>query len=384
MAVIRPARVADYPVLLERLFASFADGWPGHPFFDEIYPDAIVPTAECMAQFLVAEEAGEIVAGLQVVPRPMQVAGCVRLNVGGLGQVFCRPPCRKHGHMSALLRACISRMDADGRALSLLGGDRLRYGRYGWETAGAQRLLHLSARNLDAAAPTQSAAEFWQPRRWRPGDPDTARMAAAYRALPYHGERTDAEFAQVLQRPGTVTWVAAAADGLAYACLQGNRLVEYAGALTVFRRLLGFLVPRMALQAPVPPTDGESELEQLLVRAAGYYGIEVLGMVRVNSLRAVLAAYAPLLARRLAGWRGSCALRVTDGAEERVTLSGEGRGVPTLGDGPAAVELALPRTDWARLLFGPFAPAGLGALEDHELLRRAFPLPLFWHPLSHV
>jgi hypothetical protein len=214
-------------------------------------------------------------------------------------------------------------------------------------------------------------------------------MAAAYGALPYHGERSAAEFARVLQRPGTVTWVADGAEatdrgGLAYACLQGNRLVEYAGGEAAFARLLAFLVPRLNLQAPLPPADGESALEKRLVRAAGCYGIEALGMIRVNSLRGTLAAYAPLLARRLAGWRGAFALAVA-GDGERVTLTGSGEGAPALGaDAVAATELTLPRTDLARLLFGPFPPADLGSLADHELLRRAFPLPLYWHPLSHV
>jgi hypothetical protein len=52
------------------------------------------------------------------------------------------------------------------------------------------------------------------------------------------------------------------------------------------------------------------------------------------------------------------------------------------GDDPADVCLDLP--EMARFLFGPFPPDLPSPLRHQPVLRRAFPLPVHWHPLAHV
>lgn len=379
---VRPAVVADFPQLMDRLHASFADGWPGHARFEDIYPDIIAPTAACMNEFVVVEHGGEIAAGLQVVPRPLVVAGEVCLNTGGLGQVFCYPSFRKHGYMSALLTACIARMNADRCVLSMLGGDRQRYSRYGWECAGAERVLQLSSRLLPPLPAGQDAGRA--PRHWR-GDPgDTARMAAAYRRLPYRCERPDdAMFAKVLARPGSVIWLEDTGDALAYAVLRGNHIAEYAGDPACFLRLLHYLLTRMQLQVTVPPPDAAGELDRLLVRTAGHWAVDGSYMIRINSLLGTLQAYLPVLQRRLRGWQGEFSFEITDGGEAATLCGGSAGASVREGRGGATV-VPLSRCEIAQLLFASFPPASLGTLADHEVVRRLCPLPFYWHALGHV
>jgi len=105
MAKIRTAEVSDYAAVMERCAASFSEDNPTHLRFQDLYPDSIQPTAESMGQWLIAEEAGEIAAGLQVVPRPMVYAEIGEIPAAGLGNVFCYPPFRGKGLMSTLLRS---------------------------------------------------------------------------------------------------------------------------------------------------------------------------------------------------------------------------------------------------------------------------------------
>jgi len=380
---IRPACVADFPVLMERILASFSDGSPTHPPFDIIYPDVIRRDAACMPEWLLVESDGEIAAGLQLVPRPLVIAGEIELKAAGLGQVFCYPPFRRRGYMSELLVAVNEKMAADGIAAGFLGGDRLRYGRYGWETAGNAREVGISGRLVPGL---DSNGKWWQPRRWDGNVEDVPRMAAAYARLPYRAVRSAAEFARVMQRPGQAIWFADTDGEFAYVSLTGNSIAEYAGDAAALDRIIRYLAPRMGLHAYLPPDAAESALEQLLVRYAGRVSVTSADMVRVVSVARVLNSYQPMLERRLAGWSGAFSLAIADSAEA-VALRGDGRRVRVelvTADAGRPAELTLDRRDLARLLFGPCFPPLPPGLAEHEVVRRVFPLPLYWPPLSRV
>ncbi len=391
---IRAGTTADYEGILKRVLAAFADSSPAHAPFDLLYPDCIRPDAACMQDWVLAEAAsGEIVAGVQIVPRPMRLAGGIRVRAAGIGQVFCLPAHRKGGLMTALLEAAVAKMDRDGYDVSLLGGDRRRYRRQGWEVAGSMVAARLGSRSIRAVEPPPAGQELPPPRRWHGEAEDFPKLYAAWQALPTRGERSPDMHAAVLRRFNVWTWIQECPAGFAYVVLRGDQVAEYAGDRPALQALLGHLVQRTSLRVRLPPAPVWGELEPMILDFAGWYAVEPAGMARIFSVRRVLTAWEPLLRRRLAGWSGRLRLRVTETGEQTI-LAGTDAGPVVLdtpardaasGPGRDGVEIALSLPEMAALLFGPVPPPALPeTVRECEAVRRAFPLPLGWPALDEV
>ena len=380
MCIIRKGTLADYAVVLDRIRTSFCQRTPNHLAFDFIYPDSVNHSEACMSQWLLAEIDGEIAAGMQIVPRPMVVAN-INLPAAGLGNVFCYPPFRGQGLMTSLLQAAIAEMEKAGQTICILGGDRMRYGRLGWEHAGTTRRLGLSA-NMTRHLQEEkvSVMDF---RCWQGDASDTKSMFEAYNALPYRTRRTEKEFELVFKRPGQVVWLSDTPEcGFAYASLRGGAIVEYAGATEALERLLKFLLQASALDISIPPPLAETKREEMFLSHAQSFSVIPSGMIRLISLEKTLHCFQKILVQRLDGWRGSFALEVKE-TGERVTFKGGENGLEFIG-APSVTPILLGLQDMVRLLFGPFAPALPETVSDNEFLRRAFPLPLYLNDLSHV
>jgi|GEM_PF-1101203 predicted N-acetyltransferase YhbS len=384
MNLIRAGRAEDYQEVLQALLQAFGADNPGIQAFDELYPDILRPDAECLSGFRFVENDGALVAGIQIVPQTLVIGGEVTLKTGGIGQVFCLPAYRGAGFMSSLLKEVISEMESRGYHLSFLNGDRRRYRNYGWELAGFSRRLSLATRPFEGS-PSSTAADSSSsqpPIRWT-GDNETARRIGRAQALqPYRESRGPVLFPAVLRRAGVQVWVHQDDQGFAYGALNNGILVEYGGHQHTFEALLiGHLV-KGGLRVELPPSDGSGPLEAVLERYAEYYDASPTGQVRVFSLLTLLQAYAPIISRRSVGGRWDVVFHLLE-TGERVRLQGQ---TSTLaGSATGLPELALPRAAWTRLLFGPFSPEGLSPeWANHDLVRRVFPLPLFWPKLSHV
>jgi hypothetical protein len=370
---------ADFAEVMERVVCGFRERNPGHPRFEDLCPDTVQP--ETMGQWRLAIAEGQIAAGIQLVPRAFVVAGNVRLPGMGLANVFCYPPFRKRGLMGKLLEGCTADMTAEGLGICLLGGDRTRYGNYGWEYAGAERALTLAAgvTRFEQAQPVSGVSL----RTWN-GDPgDLLRILEAYSRLPYRTERTAVECGRVLRRPGQVVWICDQPDtGFGYLSVRSGAIVEYGGARAAVERLVCFLLQSSSWSVALPPVDAETDLEKLLLHHAQSYHVRPAGMIRVISLRTVLEAYRPVLSDRLQAWSGDFALRAAD-TGETVRVTGDAGTLRIEGVGRESPALELPRRELAQLLFGPFAP-DLGDWARHSAIRRLLPLPFYCHALAHV
>mgnify|MGYP001263676930 CR=1 FL=1 len=379
MDEIRLGTPQDFAEVMERVVISFRERNPVHARFEELFPDSVMP--ETIGQWRLALVDGVIAGGIQLVPRAFVAARDVRLPGMGLGNVFCYPPFRKRGLMGALLERCIADMQGDGVGLCLLGGDRTRYGNYGWEHAGCERGLTLASgvTRFEAGSPV-SAADL---RVWN-GDPgELGRILEAYSALPYRTERTLAECGRVLRRPGQVVWICEQPDaGFGYASVRGNTIVEYGGTPQAVERLVRFLLQTGTWNVSLPPVDAETPAEKLMLHHAQSYLVRPAGMIRIISMQVILESYLPVLRSRLQAWCGDLALRASDNGET-VKIAGEAGTIRVETVTADVTALELPRRELAQLFFGPFAP-DLGDWSRHSAIRRLFPLPFYCHALAHV
>lgn len=379
MDSIRRGTAQDFAVVMERVVCSFRERNPGHPRFEDLCPDTILP--ETMDQWRLGIVDDQIVAGIQLVPRAFVMANAVRLPGMGLANVFCYPPFRKQGQMGKLLEHCIADMAAEGIGACLLGGDRTRYGNYGWEHAGAERALTLAAgvSRFEASVPVPGVSL----RTWNSDPGDLLRVLEAYSRLPYRTERTAVECGRVLRRPGQVVWICDQPDtGFGYLSVRNGAIAEYGGTPGALERLVRFLLQSGSWSVALPPVDAETALEKLLLRHAQGYQVRPAGMIRIVSMRVILEAYMPILRDRLQAWIGDFALRATDTGESVRVIGDAGtvRVEAVAGEVPA---LALTRRELAQLFFGPFAP-DIGDWALHSAVRRLFPLPFYCHALAHV
>ena len=381
MMEIRQGRPEDYPQLMEQVVQSFRERNPAHPRFEPLYPDVIGPDEERMSHWRLAFVDGKLAAGIEIIPQRLRLGPDVILPSGGIGNVHCWHPYRKSGCMSALLQRCIADMTAMGDLISLLGGDRLRYGNYGWEYAGSQRTLSLSAsmrRTADGLPPPLASCDL---RTYNGNDADAALILRLYTQRSLGAERPTLEFCQaVLNRPNIVTYL----DGDdAYLTIdRGNHIVEYAGDTDALERILRFLLKSGNWSVALPPVELSGKTEAMFLSYATGYQVTSAGMCRINDLAGTLNAFLPLLRQRLDGWMGSLTIGCHDGMAARLDADTTTLAItPTL----APADVTVSRAEMARLLFGPFPPPlNNASIAIRNTLRLLFPLPLFWTPLDHI
>ncbi|MBN1875399.1 MAG: GNAT family N-acetyltransferase [Anaerolineae bacterium] len=142
---IRTVRVEEFEDFVDFIDRGFGE-WKG--FFPSIHPHLYQPTPEACSWGYVIEENGKLVAHVGLYPLETVTAG-VSLYIGGIGGVTTAPEARGKGYMSQLLYHVIGEMRAQNMPLSWLGGDRQRYGQFGWELAGRVYTLSFSTRALE-------------------------------------------------------------------------------------------------------------------------------------------------------------------------------------------------------------------------------------------
>lgn len=100
----------------------------------------------CYNNFCVMED-GVIKAAVGLYPLMAQAAGH-SLKVGGIGNVAVARDARRHGYMITAMNMCLEQMKSDGTDFSVLGGQRQRYGFFGYEPAGVGYAFRLDAGNI--------------------------------------------------------------------------------------------------------------------------------------------------------------------------------------------------------------------------------------------
>ena len=343
-------------------------------------PETIRPDPAILDNWYIALDGNKVIASTQIVAQRFFVAPGIELRVGGIGQVSCLPGCRGKGMMTDLLNATIARMTRDGYHVSILGGDRQRYRRFGWEVAGTARNLWLGSRRINGKPVLP--AEDNRPTRWIGGESTIDKIHAAYQTNVSRILRTREETRLCLQRVNLATWIHTRDGKFAYICLSDNRIAEYGGDLATFEELLSFLLARRGLSVQIPAEEGSGQLDALMLQFAGNFSQNPVDMIRIFSLKSILELYRPILNCRLATWQGSIVLEIADDGE-KVQIS-RTSGSLQIASTSAASDLKLDRPTWAPTLFGPFTQGIPADPRIQSFVRQAFPLPIVWPLLSQI
>ena len=167
-------RPHDFATLLPKLYGDGADTTKHH--------------------FIIKED-GKILAAILAYPVKMTIAGEEMMTIG-VGSVSSHPRTRGRGIMDDLLAAVDAHAKEYGAAFAVLGGDRQRYGYYGFDLAGCQLVSSLGTHNVrhafKDAEPTGLSLVAMN-------EAHVAKAAALHRAQPSFCERSEETFISILK-----------------------------------------------------------------------------------------------------------------------------------------------------------------------------------------
>ncbi len=375
---IRKADINDFEPLMRFLEKSY-----GHSrnYFSDNYAyllkDVFGAAEKAPKGSYIVEKNGKILSHAGLYPIELVCAG-VKLTAGGIGNVATHPEARGRGYMRRILQRAISDMEAGGVPVSVLWGDRQRYGHFGWETAGEKLKINFTSRSFEqASVKSRIDLEEVEPASAVP------EIKKLHKNISYRAERGK-KLKGIISRNNNRVWLSP--DGYLCAAKEGGALFVN----EVFSRSgneAGLIYSAMAwcflnsACAFLCPSD--SAAVETLIPAADSWSVVPEGMFRVNDYHGLFSAFSPLLRAR-AEARGlrdfSFCLEIERAKKsERVDVSLSGRGVEINKSGRKK-NLRIPEKDAVRLFLG-----GPGAcMEELEPLRALLPIPVHIPTLDHV
>ncbi len=190
MSEISRLQASDYEEAMDFMNLVFSLG--GAPTnFPHLLPKLYRPEDQLMRYNYAIKCNNKIRAVVGCFPLQMH-AGRETLKIAGIGGVSTHPGERRSGLMRKLMEAAIGDMEHDGYDLSVLGGQRQRYGYYGFEKGGSVLSFHLTKTNLRHTL------------RGKEGPDVTFRCIAA---APDSKHSVDSLFDSVQMRKDTVGWM---------------------------------------------------------------------------------------------------------------------------------------------------------------------------------
>ena len=279
MPELRNLRPDDYRDAQRLLDTSYGYR-PG--FFEEVFASQWAFDQTDWDHIYVLAEGARLVSLVRVFPLDLMLGG-VRVYVGGIGSVCTDPEARGSGYMAQLLDYSIAKMNEEGFVLSVLWGDRHRYGAFGWEIAGKSLNLDVTRRGIQRLGIEPVAPATYS------GEPEVlAQIITAYERNSYRKLRAPDEYDRLFAREGLTVYHAGTGDEFGYLVThgegQGSGLEEFGGHPPTYlalarERAEGADVRGWQFRFPNP----RSIPPQVWDAASGYH-ISPIGSIRIMDL----------------------------------------------------------------------------------------------------
>ena len=369
-------QASDFEEALDTLNFSFGFQHPKN--FETLLPALYQEKEEHMSWNWAMRENGRIRAVVGAFPLAWQL-GEVTLRISGIGGVCCHPRARNQGYMQRLMDHAVAAMREEGYHLSYLGGQRQRYGYYGYEKCGIAYNLNLSKTNVRHAFGKASLPITFRPLTRE----DRTHLQGAiglHDAQRFRGLRSPDRFYDLLRDWLHQPHIAISGDGR----MIGYLVANMAGNSVTELLAVNEGEPELSLAAAWVQQHGDTNFElapwhRLLPKLAKLcegMGAHSSGnwlildwQATVNALLKTRTAQSPLL-------DGSVVIEIEEYGRILLEVDGENtRCVRTDDDAALSTDPATAM----RLLFGPLPPSTVLTLPVRAaLLEQWCPLPLFW------
>lgn len=383
MEEVRVATAADFGELMDFIDRVFRPGQKGKRIVQRQYPHLYRSEKGYISRHLVLRDSGEIIGQMAIHPLELRLEQGLVLRAGGIGTVATHPERRGEGVMGRLLQEGIRIMRQRAYDLSILGGDRQRYGWFGWENAGIRTVFELSKRTVGSPSAAERGLSLTR---------NPVLDSALRRRIRMESERRQVG---VVRAPRTIEpllcrtsrdlWVVRDGRRFAYLVLGGarhrarpyERVDEAGGDRDLVHAALRVLMARYRLHS-LRAIAGPDPLDiQLYEPISSAWNIASDMMVNLLEPGNLLSKLEPLVRQRAQA-------RKVAGQFYFLGPNKEPWGRWGLG-AKRRYELVLSERELVRMCFGhmPLENAW-SSLSGVDLLARILPLKLFVPPLNHV
>ena len=145
MTEIRMALPQEEEQLLDFINLVFSQVRVPHDF-EALLPKVYAHPVFCRLHAVAAEK-GRIRATIALLPETLRVNGDHTLQMGYIGSVATHPKARGRGYMQRLMALLIEKARQEQLDFLALGGQRQRYGHYGFENGCAEASFTVTAKN---------------------------------------------------------------------------------------------------------------------------------------------------------------------------------------------------------------------------------------------
>ena len=367
---------ADFEEAMDVLNFSFGFEHPHN--FETLLPVLYHPGAEAMSWNWALREEGSIRAIVGVFPLTWKL-GDATLRIAGVGGVSCHPRYRKRGFMGQLMRHCVEAMREEGYPLSWLGGQRQRYGYYGYEKCGINYQLSLAPINVRHVFGDGDLGIEFRPLE-RQDRTHLQGGIGLHDAQPIRGVRPRKRFYNMLLSWYHKPHIAISPD---------SRMIGYVVANGNGDRITEILAvnegePELQIAAAWVQQHGEATFDlapsnRLLPKLAAVCGgmsVHSSGNWQIFDWAAALDALLKAQCTLIPLIDGAVVIEIADYGKVLLEVAG---GSARCIRSDAAPALQTDAFTAMRLLFGPLPPATVLALpQAAAALEQWCPLPLFW------
>jgi len=146
MTEYRIARPGEEEAILDFINLVFSQAHEPH-HFNELLSKVYAHDDYAPIHYIACTD-GHIRAAVALKPMTLQMDADHALKLGFIGSVSVHERYRGEGHMKALMKMALEDARAQGYDLLTLGGQRQRYGYWGFECGGAALSFHIGAANI--------------------------------------------------------------------------------------------------------------------------------------------------------------------------------------------------------------------------------------------
>ena len=324
---------------------------------------------------------GEVVSHISIVEDEL-VIGDDTITCWGFTGVGTDPRYRGRGFMSDILDLLVERMADHEIPLAKLGGDRIRYGRWGWERGGPERRYRITDRYLDVGD-----GENLTLHRYQESADEIDLFDRLYREKRYRVQRDREHWRTVLNRQQFTTLYTDAPGTTAYAVFTRGRenrrrstVTEMAGDEAGLRAILHHIVTvfgNNTISVRAHPSD---PLNAFLAKpdVCGSWDTGTNRSLRLNCLPDVITAYQSEMTQSCRAYpvESSSATLAIEEDDDPITVEWDGEDV-TVERTDASPDIRLDRMAMTRLLF--WDGRTVDGYDRHPLVEAITPLQ-YWAP----
>jgi predicted acetyltransferase len=333
----------------------------------------------------IVKKNNRVVSHVASIPQELKV-GSERMKIAGISGVATYPEYRGQGLMGMLLKYCIDKMENDGTSFSYLGGDRQRYGHFGWENGGREWVFDINGRSLGLK--NRKIKSKIKKYRGAPADLNT--IIKLYEREPFRIERSKELHRIIMRRKGWEVYLSKDDEGnSAYAvltCGGKKRSVWEFGVKGSPEKLVDifcYIFKKYNLEEMEIFSPYSHPLNKFFFKISSQWKIKPHYMFKIINLMQTLKGFSYQIKNKYRHYGGKIKESLTllvKNTGQRASIHVSGNNV-SIDGGLTVNRLYFSETEIVKLIFGVDLPSSSFSLGKNKyLLDCIFPLDFYiWH-----